>query len=350
MGKATLARSLAERWPNLYYLNYDNPDHKLIFIRREWDRTAPLVVLDEVHKAPDWKTLLKGVYDTEGIPPRLLVTGSARVDAHRKGGDSLAGRYFAHRLLPLSVAELSGQFGAEQALDQLLVLGGFPEPFLKGSERAANRWRRLYIERLVREDVRDHGNVTDLEKLSMLLELLRERVGSPLSYASLAGDLQVSPHTIKHWVGVLESLYIVFRVTPYHRNVARAILKAPKVYFYDCALVRNGPGPTFENLAAVSLHKALSYREDNEGIQARLHYIRDKEKREVDFATVVDGRLQDLIEVKPSKDNVSAALRRFAHLFPGCDATQLVRDLDRNRSVDGIQVVGAAKWLAALPC
>ncbi len=349
VGKTTLARSLADRWPDLYYLNFDHPDHKQTFIRREWDRKAALVVFDEVHKWPRWKTLLKGIYDTEGIPPRLLVTGSARLDAHRRGGDSLAGRYLLHRLLPLSVAELCTSMPPAEALEGLLRLGGFPEPFLKGSETGARRWRRGYLERIVREDVRDFGNVGDLQALAMLVELLRERVGSPVSFASVARDLQVSPHTVKRWVGILESLYILFRVTPYHRNIARAILKEPKIYFYDCGLVRGDAGAVLENLVAVSLLKALCYREDTEGIQASLHYIRDKEKREVDFAVVVEGKVEQLVEVKHAESNLHPALRRFAALFPDAVPVQLVQKLKRPLTAQGVQVEPAATWLSRLP-
>ncbi len=373
VGKTTLARSLADRWPDLYYLNFDHPDHKQTFIRREWDRKAALVVFDEVHKWPRWKTLLKGIYDTEGIPPRLLVTGSARLDAHRRGGDSLAGRYLLHRLLPLSVAELCTSMPPAEALEGLLRLGGFPEPFLKGSETGARRWRRGYLERIVREDVRDFGNVGDLQALAMLVELLRERVGSPVSFASVARDLQVSPHTVKRWVGILESLYILFRVTPYHRNIARAILKEPKIYFYDCGLVRGDAGAVLENLVAVSLLKALCYREDTEpGRRADtfvachllkaaepwtdqghgdfgLHYIRDKEKREVDFAVVVEGKVEQLVEVKHAESNLHPALRRFAALFPDAVPVQLVQKLKRPLTAQGVQVEPAATWLSRLP-
>lgn len=349
VGKTTLARSFIDRWPDLYYLNFDHPDHKQTFIRREWDRKASLVVLDEVHKWPRWKTLLKGIYDTEGIPPRLLVTGSARLDIHRRGGDSLAGRYLLHRLLPLSVAELRDVMPPDEALAQLLTLGGFPEPFLKGSQIAARRWRRLYIERIVREDVRDFSNVGDLQTLALLVEMLRERVGSPVSHASIARDLQVSPHTVKRWIAILESLYVVFRVPPYHRNIARAILKEPKVYFYDCGLVRGNEGAVLENLVAVSMLKSLSHREDVEGVQARLHYIRDKEKREVDFVTVVEAEVEQLVEVKSSATTVHPALRRFSSLLPNAVPVQIVQNLDRARTVNGIQLEPAAHWLANLP-
>lgn len=349
VGKTWLAKSLTTHWPGLYYLNFDYPPHKQIFIKSEWDRTAPLVVLDEIHKWGHWKTLLKGVFDAEGIPPRLLVTGSARLDVHRKGGDSLAGRYYHHRLLPFSVAELCSEMEPEEALNQLLRFGGFPEPLIKGNEVAARRWRRLYLERVIREDVRDFTQINEVEALALLVELLRERVGSPISYASLARDLQVSPHTVKRWVAVLESLYLVFRVTPFHRNIARAILKEPKIYFFDSGLVRGDRGAVLENVVAISLLKSACHREDVLGEEVRVHYIRDKEKREVDFVIVVDGRPAQLIEVKSSDATLAPALRRFAALLPDASAVQIVAKLKQAHTAGGIQIEPAASWLARLP-
>jgi len=349
VGKTTLAKSLVDRWPSLYYLNFDSADDRRIVLKRRWDRQAPLVVFDEIHKWSGWKRMLKGVYDTEGIPPRILVTGSARLDLYRKGGDSLAGRYFLHRLLPLSVAELKGAMDPVEALDQLMALGGFPEPFLRGTETRARRWRKLYLERLLREDVRDISDIADIHSLSLLVELLRERVGSPLSFASLARVLQVSPHTVRRWLEVLESIYLVFRVTPYHRNIARAVTKEPKVYFYDAGLVRGDPGAVLENVVAVCLLKAVRFREDTLGEDVRLHYLRDREKREVDFVLAVDGLANELIEVKRSDAGVTRGLNYFHQRLPEIPAVQLVARLPRPLSAGTIRVEPAASWLAELP-
>lgn len=349
VGKTTLARSYREQWPNLYYLNFDAQEDKRIFVRKEWDRSSALVVMDEIHKWRGWKTHLKGVYDTEGIPPRILVTGSARLDLVRRGGDSLTGRYFLHRLHPLSVAELRKDLTPDEALDQLMTLGGFPEPFLAGSESRAKRWRKLYADRVVREDVRDMASISDLQALIVLVELLRERVGSPVSYGSLARDLQISPHTVKRWIEVLESLYILYRVVPYHRNIARAILKEPKIYFYDSGLVRGDGDAVLENIVANGLLKANHYLEDTVGSEVRLHYLRDKEKREVDFVIHADGRLTQLIEVKLSAGNVGRGLAYYRSRFPHAGAFQLVRSLKKARTTAGIQVVPAARYLARLP-
>ena len=348
VGKTTLAKSLKEKWPDLEYLNYDAEKDKLIIHRQEWNRQAPLVLFDEIHKQKRWKSKLKGIYDTEGIPPRILVTGSARLDTYRRGGDSLAGRYFLHRLYPLSVRELKDFDKPQKILEQLLRLGGFPEPFLMQSETEARRWRQQHVERIIREDIQDLEPVRDIQALLLLVSLLRERVGSPISYASLARDIEVSPHTVKRWITTLENMYLLFRITPYHRNIARAVLKEPKVYFYDTGYVEGNDGQRFENQIAVSLRKWLHFLEDTQGHHRQLHYLRDKEKREVDFVIADNKKVIQLIEAKLSDDHVATALRYYHQQLQPEKSIQLVYNEERSKTVKGIQVAPAAKWLSKL--
>ncbi len=348
VGKTTLAKSLQDQWHKLYYLNWDSDTDKSIILKQQWDRKAELVILDEIHKLKNWKSKIKGIYDTEGIPPRILVTGSARLDLYRRGGDSLAGRYFLHRLYPLSVRELKDYASPKEVLKELLVLGGFPEPFLGQSEEQAKRWRKQHLERIVREDIQDLEPIREVSSLLLLVDLLRERVGSPISYTSLAGDIQVSPHTIKHWIEILENMYVIFKVTPYHKNLARAILKEPKVYFYDTGAVRAELGFKLENAVAVSLKKWSHFLEDTRGSDVQLHYVRNKEGREVDFAIFVDGKVKHLIEVKVSDTKLSPSLRYFHDRLNPSESLQLVFETERSRSVDGIRVTPAADWLAGL--
>jgi predicted AAA+ superfamily ATPase len=106
-------------------------------MEKSWDRSRELVIFDELHKLKNWKSWLKGIYDTEKIPPSLVVTGSAKLDVYKKVGDSLAGRFFEFRLHPFDMKEIksvSGTDGLDEKLDALLKIGGFPEPFLEGDE------------------------------------------------------------------------------------------------------------------------------------------------------------------------------------------------------------------------
>lgn len=348
MGKTTLAKSLKSLWPDLQYLNFDADPDRLIMLRQQWLREAPLVILDEFHKLNRWKSRIKGVYDTEGIPPRILITGSARLDVYRRGSDSLAGRYFLHRLYPLSLAELGEQPSPKKVLEQLMTLGGFPEPFLSQSEQSAKRWRKTHLERIVRLDIQDLEPIRDIQSLLLLVSLLRERVGSPVSYQSLAEDIQISPHTVKRWIQILENMYIVFAVTPYHRNLARAILKEPKIYFYDTGQVREERGAKLENAVAVSLKKWLHYLEDTQGEETALHYIRDKEKREVDFVVLRDEKIDALLEIKLAEDNLHRPLRYYQQRLKPRRALQLVHELRQPKTVEGVSISPLGAWLASL--
>lgn len=349
VGKTTLAKSISTVWPGPEYLNWDSGKDRKIMLRQEWNRKAGLLILDEFHKLKNWKSRIKGVYDTEGIPPRVLITGSARLDLYRRGEDSLAGRYFLHRLYPLSVRELKNQSGSpRETLRQLMSLGGFPEPLFSQSEEFSKRWRKQHLERIIREDIQDLEPIKNISSLMLLVDLLRERVGSRISYSSLSEDLQVSPHTVKHWIQILEHMYILFVVTPYHRNLARAILKEPKIYFYDTGAVTGDAGAKLENAVAVSLRKWLHFLEDAKGEDTQLCYIRDKEKREVDFLVEIDKKIDLLIEVKLSEDNLSSNLIYFHRKLKPRESVQLVHAASRIKTVHGIFVTPAADWLAEL--
>jgi predicted AAA+ superfamily ATPase len=277
-----------------------------------------------------------------------LVTGSATLESFRRGRESLAGRFFGHRLHPLSVAEVAHQLQPKDALQRILEFGGFPEPFLKAEVTFANRWRRSHVDRILREDLLSLAQVHDSKSIELLVELLANRVGSPVKYASLAVDLQVSPHTVKSWIGLLESLYVVFTVRPYVKQIARAILKEPKVYFYDTGRVAEDAGMRFENAVACALLKRQQFLEDTQGERRGLHYVRDKQQREVDFLTTLRGLPEWLVEAKVSDDDPAKSLWHYGRQLKPRDAVQVVLNLRRDLQHDGILVRRAADWLAGL--
>ena len=345
VGKTTLSQQLS---PSFVYLNFDSSSDRNITRKQEWDRDVQLVIFDELHKMKNWKSWIKGVYDTEGIPPSLLITGSARIETARKGGDSLAGRFFSHRLHPLSVKEICQYLNEDpkNALDKLINLGGFPEPYLKGKESYAKRWRRTHIDTIIRQDLIDLERVRDVRSIEILIDLLKMRVGSATSYSSLAEDLQVSSHSVKHWLQILENLYVIFPVRPYHKNIARSILKEPKYYFYDTGAVEGGIGAKLENVFALSLLKELHFLEDTTGSKVSLHYLRDKLKNEVDFLVVIDEKPVLMIEVKVSDDSFSKSLFRFQHFLEQTKSLQVVYNLDRKKSSKGVKMLPAHEFLA----
>ncbi|MBI5897489.1 MAG: ATP-binding protein [Desulfobacterales bacterium] len=348
VGKTTLARQLTSSHA---YLNYDAAADRRILQSQEWDRDCELAVFDELHKMKGWKAWIKGIFDTEGTTPQLLVTGSARLDTYKKGGDSLAGRFYSYRLHPLTVHEIctSLEESSQAALDKLMALGGFPEPYLKNSEAFAKRFRRMHTDTIVREDLLDLERVRDIKSIEVMIDLLRSRVGATTSFTALANDLQVSIHTVKHWLQILENLYIIFSVRPYHKNVARSLLKEAKYYLYDTGAVEGGLGPRLENVVACALLRQLHFLEDSTGSKTALHYLRDKEKNEVDFLVLMDNKPVMMVEVKASGDDFSSALFRFQGYLTQARPFQIVYGLTRMRSRGDARMLPAHEFLKDLP-
>ena len=349
-GKTTLARQLMAGFDPAQYLNWDVPADRLLITQNAWSPRARLLVFDEIHKMRDWKAFLKGAWDGRSKGQAMLVTGSARMETFRQGGESLAGRYFTWRLHPFSVRELMATQGvsAGQALARLLERGGFPEPCLTERATDADRWRAQYAVDLVREDVLDFSRVHEVRSLQLLFNLLRERVGSPLKVSSLAQSLQISPTTAARYIEILEALFIVFRVTPWHRDVSRSLLKESKVYFLDTGLVLGDAGQKLENAVAAMLLKHCHYRQDAEGKPISLHTIRDKERHEIDFVLAEADTVTDLIEVKLSDPVPSAYLHRMAERFAPARALQIVAELRQPAQHGRVEVASLEWWLAGL--
>ena len=345
VGKTKLALMLAKKVTPAVYLNYDNLNDRQQIIESSWLPSTKLLILDELHKMPQWKNYIKGIYDTKPESMQILVTGSARLETFRQSGDSLAGRFFRHRLNPFSLAEIPGTNEADQ--EKLIFQGGFPEPYLSDNDVDANRWRLQYIDGLIRTDILDFEKIHDFKTIQLLLEMLRMRVGSPISYSSLARDLSCSPNTVKRYIEVLESLLIVFRITPYHKNIARSLLKEPKIYFYDNGMVKSDEGIKFENFVAISLLKHLNAIEDYQGIKTQLYYLRTKEKKEVDFVLEIDGQVQEIIEVKLSHSSLSPTLKYFKEKYH-FKAVQLVKNIRNERIDNDIEIRKSYNYLKDL--
>lgn len=357
VGKTTLSQSLMGTASPAQYLNFDVAEDRATIVRRTWRPDTRLLVLDELHKMPDWKAWLKGVIDGRPRAQQILVTGSARMETFRQAGESLAGRYLAWRLHPISVREWCAHGpvlsngkspSPDDALARILHRGGFPEPLLVADDVDADRWRRDYLDGLLREDILEFSRIHELAAMRTFVEMLRARVGAPLSLASLARDLQVSGPTLKRYLDILQALFIVFVVQPWHHNVARSLLQAPKVYFFDGGLVNGDEGVRFENAVAGMLLKHVQWREDALGKKTALHYLRTKDGAEVDFAVAEGASLTHLVECKSSDATPSRAMYRFAAEWPQARAVQLVRFLRNEEVRERVEVLAAARWLAAL--
>jgi predicted AAA+ superfamily ATPase len=348
VGKTFLAMQLFKEFSNPTYLNYDNEDDRKIILKRTWRLNTDFLIFDEIHKMKNWKMYVKGIYDCKPENQAILVTGSSRLDTFRQSGKSLAGRYFHLRLNPFSVKELENMETPYEAVEKLNRRGGFPEPFLAASEEDAARWRNQYYTDLVREDIFDFSKIHEIKTMKLLLELLRYRVASPISYSSLAGDLQISPNTVKKYIQILESLHIIFLVKPYHKQISRSLLREPKLYFYDSGYIKGNEGVHLENTVAVCLLKYTEYLNDVKGKENSLNYLKTKDGKEVDFVIVEDNEVNYLLEVKLSDSNLSKSLFFFADQFSRARAFQLVHNLRQEEHIKGINLVRASDWLANL--
>lgn len=346
-GKTWLAQTIQQQFTHTAYLNYDSVDDRRVIQELGWLLNTELLILDELHKMPGWQNYLKGLYDTKPEHLKIIVTGSARLDVLSQVGDSLAGRYFIHHLLPFSPAELK-QIGISNiSLDHLLERGGFPEPLLAENNMEAQRWRSQYISVLLRDELFELENIQNLKAIQLIFELLRSRVGSPVSYTSLAEDAAVSPNTVKKYIQILEALYLVFRITPYSKNIARSLLKEPKIYFYDTGLVKNSVGAQLENCAAVCLLKHTLAKQDYEGASCSLNYLRTKDNKEVDFALVNDDQVELLIEVKNKDSSLNKTLLGFHNKYQ-LPAVQAVKELRQSKQSKGISILKLEDFLAEL--
>ena len=340
VGKTTLAKAiLSKNFPAGIYLNWDYDEDRQDILQKRWSDENDLLIFDELHKFPRWKSWIKGLYDVSNEIHSFLITGSARLDVYRRGGDSLMGRYHYWRLHPFTLDEIPNGFSSKDAFNRLMTVGGFPEPFLDGDEREARRWRRERLDRVIREDIRDLESVRNIQLLSMFLDLLRHRVGGLVRLSNIASDIQISPKTAKSWLEVLERMYLVISVRPYTKSLPRAVLKPPKVYFFDNGDVLGDEGARFENLVATSLLKRLHFLEDRDGYCYELRYIRDKEGREVDFAVLKDGHLEELIEAKYSDDSISRHLQYYAERLKPEKATQIVAKVRRPYDKGRIKII-----------
>lgn len=313
VGKTTLSlqffkKNASER--NVGYLNWDYLADRSLILKDQLPLTEPLLIFDEIHKYRNWRSLLKGLYDKYKKDIRFIVTGSARLDHFRKGGDSLLGRYHYYRLHPLSVMELNKTPTSED-LNNLLTYSGFPEPFIEKDEIFLRRWQKERIQKVVYEDLRDLETVKEISLIELLVETLPSKVGSPLSLKNLAGDLQVSQPTIARWITILDNLYLTFRISPYGSPKIRAVKKEQKVYFWDWTQ-NEEIGPRFENLVASQLLKYCHYREDTEGYKMELRFLRDTDKREVDFVVLQNKKAIFAVECKTGERVLSNHIKYFA--------------------------------------
>lgn len=364
VGKTTLGNYLGEHaYPRFRYLTWDDPQDKKDILSLKFDADVPFIIFDELHKYRHWKNLIKGFYDKQKERFQILVTGSARLDIYRRGGDSLMGRYHYYRLHPFSVKEALGEKttyeifkplhfkSAHQAsadiFSALFTFGGFPEPFSKQSVRTLRRWHNERIDRIVREDIRDIELIRDLSRLEILTSILPSKVGSLFSLNSLRQDLQVTHKTVMTWVEILERFYYHFRIYPFSGKTIKSLRKEPKIYLMDWSPIED-PGIRLENMVASHLLKFTHFLHDTEGYKAELYYLRDIEQREVDFLVTLNKKPWFAVEVKQTQQELARPLNYFGERLKIPFLYQVIATEKIDIIQDNVRIMSASKFLNGL--
>ena len=335
VGKTTISKQLAETYVEKLYLNWDViKDRALILTGQDFIESIipsnraraqkPLVIFDEIHKFDQWKNYLKGFYDIYKDKLDILVTGSARMDIYMQGGDSLMGRYFLCHVHPFSAKEISP---SNNSLDILYQFGGFPEPFLKQDGSFSQKWHSLREKQLIYEDIKNLATISEINQLEVLAMLLKNQAGQLMNRSNLAKKVQVTVPTISRWLKILEKFYYCFAVTPYSTNITRSLIKEHKIYLWDWSLI-DDPGMKFENFIASHLLKAIDYWNDTGVGSYRLHFIRNKDQKEVDFLVTQNAEPWFLVEAKLSDSNrISESLGYYKKQIGAKHAFQVVYNL-----------------------
>ena len=325
VGKTTSSRQSAEKLTDhVVYLNWDRVESRARILEgqdavmrhaklEEMSEKKPILIFDEIHKYDQWKNFIKGIFDTYHDQVRIIVTGSARLNIYKKGGDSLMGRYFPYRMHPLSLRECLNPDLSEleirkpypsdpPLLMHLLQFGGFPMPFLKQNSRFFARWQRLRQQQLFREDIRDAASIHDIGRLEVLAQLIIHQAAHTLTFNNLAKKIKVSVETVHRWIEILESFYFCYLIRPWSRNITRSLIKEPKIFLWDWSLIKD-KGSRAENFIASHLLKAVHYWTDRGFGEYELYYLRDLEKREVDFVVTRNDVPWFLVEVKNGENS-----------------------------------------------
>ena len=333
VGKTTASLEASLMKPDHHYLNWDSTKHRKVILEGQQavadfaslsmlKKNKPFIIFDELHKYDNWKNFLKGFFDIYGHKCKIIVTGSARLDIFRSCGDSLMGRYFSYRLHPLSIAEwidpkirkqeinFRPKKISEKVWKDLFEFGGFPEPFMKKNMFFYRKWKKYKQKLLFQEDINDFSKIQEIKLLEVLTEILLLQAGSLLNYSNLSKKIGVSINTIRKWISILNGLFFSYTILPWEKNISRSLLKQPKLYLWDWALIED-IGAKIENFVASHLLKATQFWTDYGFGEFQLFFLRDKEKREVDFLISKNNKPWILVEVKKSSKNISKSLHYF---------------------------------------
>lgn len=308
-GKSTLLRQV---FSDYRYLSMEDPDtyaFAMTDTRGFFQQYNEGVIIDEAQKFPDLFSFLQGMVDQKRTPGRFVLSGSQNYLMHRNITQSLAGRIDLSTLFPFDFDEVSTiEHWKNQSTEQIMLNGFYPGKLSQNipTKMFYNNYIRTYIER----DVTDLINVGNLTSFRTFLKLIAFKSGSPIKFTDLSNDLNVSVNTVKTWVSILESSYIIFMLPSYHKNLGKRILKTPKIYFYDVGLLchllgltdeeklrkYNYYGIIFENFVIAELAKYNAHRQKDDD----LFFFRDSNGLEVDLLEV-NPMSTSMTEIKSGK-------------------------------------------------
>jgi len=307
-GKTTLVKQVFKSKP---YVSLENPDTRNFALEdpRGFLETYPNgAILDEVQRVPALFSYLQEVLDNSKVKGLFILSGSNNFLLQQTISQTLAGRVGFINLLPFSISELK-KAKLLPTDDDTLMLKGFYPPIYDQKIPPAD-WCPNYIRTYIEKDVRQIKNITDLIVFERFIKLLAGRSGQELNNSALAVETGVDVKTIQSWIGILESSFIIYLLKPHHKNFNKTIVKRPKVYFYDSAIVcyllgirdntqlQTHPlrGAIFEGMVVTELIK----KRTNAGLPINLFYWRDKTGHEIDIIIDNAGKLTP-IEIKSCK-------------------------------------------------
>jgi predicted AAA+ superfamily ATPase len=307
-GKTTLVKEL---FKEKVYVSLENPDIRNFAIMdpRGFLANYPNgAILDEVQRVPNLFSYLQEILDDSKTKGLFILTGSNNFLLQQSISQSLAGRVGYLNLLPFSTKELNDAGMLPISDDELMIKGFYPPVY--DQEIDPKDWCPNYIHTYIEKDVRQIKNITDLIVFERFIRLLAGRTGQELNSSSLAVETGVDVKTIQSWIGILESSFIIYLLKPHHVNFNKTIVKRPKIYFYDTALVcyllgiqtaaqlslHHSRGAIFETMVITELIK----KRTNKGEAINLFYWREKTGREIDIIIDTAGKLVP-IEIKSGK-------------------------------------------------
>ena len=355
-GKSTLVQHV---FPDYEYVNLEDEATRNLaladpagFIR---ERPARLVI-DEAQRVPELFSAIQVASDASGEPGQYVLSGSQNFLLLKRIGQTLAGRVGICKLLPLSYRECI-EYGEDLMPDSFMLKGGFPRLHIANIPPSV--FFENYLQTYVERDVAGFIDARSMISFRSLLGLCAQGCGSLLNVSRLSGDLGVARATVDSWLSILESSYVLFRLSPYHANLRKRLTKTPKLYFYDTGLLchllgirtpeqlRDSParGAVFENLVVAETLK----RHLHAGRNPELYFYRDDSKIEVDLVDVTDCASPELIEIKSTTTYKPDLARHLGGVGDALGIPEegqgVVMRSDTSHVVNGVKHWAAHEWL-----